>query len=305
MGCRGPRERFTHGFHDELSDGWFKGALDFDSSKIRLWQSADAQNAYWVRDRINEIKDTKQPFFAAFGSFRPHLPWYVPQRFFDLYDLDDIELPTNFESYGNEHWVISAMVRHNKLKEALRAYYASVSFADACFRILLNHIDADEYLRDNTIVVLTSDHGYHLGEHGRWAKYKPWERCTRVPLLIRVPGVKPGVCGHPASLLDIYPTILDLMDKEPLHEMGGESLVSFIDNPKRLVKRVVHSVSPDGLRYWSLRSRNYRFIQFRKGPVELYNMFHDPDEVHNIASDNPKIVELFQENIPDAVPYGS
>lgn len=184
-------------------------------------------------------------------------------------------------------------------EKAIQGYLASCSYADECVGTILKAID-DNNRQNNTIVIITSDHGWHLGEKMSWRKFKPWERSMRVPLLIRVPGVtKPGtVCESPVSLLDIYPTVLDLLDIEIPPGLDGVSLINMLADPSIVNDRTIISVSASGKRF-SLRNSKFRFIK-EGDRVELYDMENDPNEWTNLSdnSNYHQIIEGFLEEIP-------
>src|SRR5678815_6171606 len=171
---------------------------------------------------LNKYKD--QPFFLAFGPAKPHSPPTAPKKFFDLYDADKIPLPPDFAprpaapagfpeisiARRNSDLFIGRDASPAQAREMIRAYYASVSFMDAQVGRVLDALDRLK-LRDKTIVIFWGDHGYHLGEKGKWSKaYSLFEVATRVPLIVAVPGDKPGVSGRTVGLLDLYPTLVEL-----------------------------------------------------------------------------------------------
>lgn len=233
-----------------------------------------------------------KPFFLACGFFRPHLPWYVPQRYFDLYSLDDIVLPrvraddlndlpaeglkfakagrTDFETIKNT----------NQWKHAVRAYLASISCADARIGCVLDTLEKSPHAK-NTIIVLWSDHGWHLGEKQHWHKTTLWEEATRVPLIICAPSYSPGVCDRPVSLLDLYPTLNELSGFDANESHDGVSLVPLLHNPKADWNRPAVIESQRGNA--AVRSDRYRYIRYRDGGEELYDHRTDPHEWNNLA----------------------
>ena len=233
-----------------------------------------------------------QPFFFACGLFRPHLPWYVPQEYFDLYDLDEIVLPKTRKddledlppgglSFAKARRKDFETIKDaGKWKQAVRAYLASISCADAHIGKLLDTLDQSPHAK-NTIIVLWSDHGWHLGEKQHWHKTTLWEEATRVPLIISAPGFAPGVCDRPVSLLDLYPTLNALagFDSDPAHD--GVSLVPLLQNSDATWARP--AVIEFGRGNAAVRSDRYRYIRYRAGGEELYDHQNDPYEWTNLA----------------------
>jgi arylsulfatase A-like enzyme len=267
----------------------------------------DARSVQWVSDRINKKHD--KPFFLACGIFRPHIPWFNPQEYFDKHPLDKVQIPqireddmddvptigkniaystTNFTKEddlnnidGNkEHEVFKSEEQWN---EAVQAYLASISYADAQFGKLLDALENSDYA-DNTIIVLWSDHGYHLGEKEHWRKATLWEQVTRIPFIISAPGLNKGDnCKEAVSLIDIYPTLLDLCDLPKVEGLDGESLVPQLANPNQV--REMPAISSIGPEYHAIRDEQYRYISYANGQEELYDHSKDPEEWTNIAGD--------------------
>ena len=241
-------------------------------------------------------QDFGKPFFMSVGFFRPHVPLYVPPKWFDLYeaesftlprspssDLDD--LPANFLGI-NDYAAApthAEVVKHGKQRSLTHAYLASISFVDHCVGIVLDALKASPHA-DNTLVVLWSDHGFHLGEKQHWAKRTLWEESTRVPLLIAGPGIEPGVtCREPASLIDIYPTLVDLCRLPKNSHLEGVTLVPQLNDPSS--PRQQPAITSSYFGNHSLRSRDWRLVVYEDGAEELYDHRSDPDEYHNLAGD--------------------
>ena len=184
-------------------------------------EMGDGQMVSWAKDFLQKEHD--KPFFLAAGIFRPHLPWYAPKKYFDLYPLDAIVLPKvpadDLEDIPDAGQQLSLnrgdewqyLKREGRWREAVRAYLASISFADAMVGELLQALRQSPHA-ENTIVVLWSDHGWHLGEKHHWHKFTLWEESTRVPLVIAVPEdtKSGGRTSQPVSLIDLYPTLINL-----------------------------------------------------------------------------------------------
>lgn len=264
----------------------------------------DRQVVDWAEDFLKEDHD--RPFFLGVGIFRPHVPWFNPSKYVDMYPLDQIEVPKVIEDdlddvgeygkmlaldNGSKH---SKVVEFGEWEEAVQAYLASISFADASLGRVLNALDNSKY-KDNTIIVFWSDHGYHLGEKQHWHKFTLWERSTRVPFIIVAPGLTtPGDrSSRPVSLLDIYPTLIDLFDFPENDMLEGHSLVPLLQNPDSSWEWPAITTHEKGNH--SVRTEDWRYIRYNTGEEELYDHRNDPNEWKNLAS-NPeyelKIKEL-------------
>jgi len=267
----------------------------------------DAKTVDWVARRINQKHD--KPFFLACGIFRPHIPWFVPQKYFDKHPVATVELPkvqendlcdiplsgkniafstTNFTGHNDLHNSDGNKEHETILKEglwddAVQAYLASVSYADAQFGRLLDALEKSPYA-DNTIIVLWSDHGWHLGEKEHWRKATLWEEVTRVPLIIYAPGFQSNVrSNQPVSLIDIYPTLTELCGLANPEGLEGESLVPLLKNPE--TKRITPAISSLTPEFHSVRDKQFRYISYGNGQEELYDHKSDSEEWTNLAGD--------------------
>jgi arylsulfatase A-like enzyme len=242
----------------------------------------------------SELKKThNKPFFLAVGIFRPHIPWFVPKQYFDLYPLEEISLPPiqdndledcspvgkGFCRRKWQEWILE----NDQWKQAVQAYLASISYVDAQLGRLLDALDQSSYC-GNTIIVLWSDHGMHIGEKEHWEKFTLWEESTRVPLIFVAPGAtNTGIrCEQPVSLLDVYPTLIDLVGHEPRPELEGQSLLPLLKNPHLKTGRAV--VTTYGQNNHGVRSLRWRYIRYHDGSEELYSHQTDPDEYTNLAN---------------------
>jgi arylsulfatase A-like enzyme len=262
----------------------------------------DAQTVDWAANFLaSAINTERKPFFLTVGIYRPHSPWYVPQRYYDAFPLGQIQLPQVKESDLDD---VPAFAKgdsqlHEQVqakgawKAAVQAYLASVSFADAQVGKLLAALESSPAARD-TIICLTSDHGYHLGEKQHWHKGTLWEDVTRVPLTIYAPGVTTAdtVCTQPVSLLDVYPTLVQLTSVEQPTHLDGTSLAPSLQNPASLRTQpaITASVSADQPSY-AARSDRWRYIRHADGSEELYDHQTDPHEWINVAP-NPTNTEI-------------
>ncbi|UXX79400.1 sulfatase [Reichenbachiella carrageenanivorans] len=277
--------------------------------------------AEWAVDQLEE--DHEKPFFMAVGFVRPHVPYTAPKKYFDLYNLDDIEIPEVPEdemsdipnlgkamAYGTiktgDHFAV-VNLSDTYWKELIYGYLACVSFVDDQVGKVIEALDNSKYA-DNTIVVLWSDHGQHLGEKKTWRKQDLWEEATRVPLFFKVPGIdNAGLKNKQAvSLLDLYPTLVELCDTPPVPSLQGESLVPILQDVE--AKRGRPVLTTWRYKNHAVRSDDWRYIRYRDGSEELYNHQTDPKEHVNLASD-PQYAEVIAEHkkwLPtnDALPAG-
>lgn len=257
----------------------------------------DMKAAKWAVSQLNKKHD--KPFFMGVGFYRPHVPMYAPKKWFDLHPRKNIQLPltktddrndlsqyavdlTNLQHVSPTHeW----MTESGQWDHAVQSYLASVSFADHCLGMVLDALLSSEHA-DNTIVVLFSDHGFHLGEKQRWAKRSLWEDGTRVPVVISAPGFKTNQrTNQPAELLDLFPTLLQLAGLPADASQQGQSLVPLMKDPDTDWNHpAITSFGPGN---FAIRSQRYRFIEYYDGSRELYDLSNDPHEWTNIVA-NPE-----------------
>ena len=278
---------------------------DWGTYPERESDTPDAKVADWVIERLRQPRTDEQPFFLVAGFWRPHVPMYAPQKYFDLFPADQIELPRvrdndrdDLSAYAKQLTVGHPaprhewFVEHGQWKTAVQSYLASVAFVDAQVGRVLAAVDNSSHA-ENTIIVLFSDHGWHLGEKQRWAKRSLWEDGVRVPLIVSAPGQTSGqVTRRPTGLIDIYPTLLDLAGLEPKADLEGRSLRPLMAAPEMEWDRpILCTFTPHN---HSLRSTDYHYIRYGDGSEELYEMRTDKDEFDNLAGD-PKYAEVRQE----------
>jgi choline-sulfatase len=286
---KSPRPREPMSRPASWSGAWDWGAYPADDAEM-----GDFQLAKSAASALQE--DFDKPFFMSVGFFRPHVPLFVPPRWFDLYDAEKIILPKNPKSdlndlppnfLGINDYAVAPthaeVIKHGKQRSLTHAYLASISFVDHCVGVVLDALKSSPYA-DNTIVVLWSDHGFHLGEKQHWAKRTLWEESTRVPLLFAGAGIKPGkACPEPASLIDIYPTLVELCGLPASRHLEGVSLVAQLNDPTTSRERPAITSSYFGNH--SIRSRDWRLVVYEDGAEELYDHRTDPDEFQNLAGD--------------------
>lgn len=243
-----------------------------------------------------------EPFFLAVGFFRPHSPYVAPKKYFDQYPLDKIPLPKEIANDLDDipeaalftkppHWGLD----EPKRREALRAYYATISFMDSQVGRLIDAVDKLK-LTGNTIIVLWSDHGYNIGQHGQWMKQSLFENSARVPLIISVPGGTKGkASGRTVELLDIYPTLAELCGLDPKQNLQGKSLTPLLKNPNSIWGKPAYTQVRRGEIFGrSVRTERFRYTEWDEGKagVELYDHQKDPEEFTNLAKDNKFIITI-------------
>ncbi len=305
-----PPNRPLNGIPNAGQFDW--GPVDVPDAKM-----GDMQVVDWTIEQLN--KPRKDPFFLACGLYRPHLPWYVPTKYFDLFPLNSVTLPNVKEDDLDDIPPIGRkiarpegdhkkVIEHNQWRKAVQGYLASIAFADAALGRLLDAFEKSPHAA-NTTVILWSDHGWHLGEKLHWRKFALWEEATHNVLIISSPGLtKPGSrCQRAVSLLDIYPTLLDICGLPKRSELEGVSLMPLLVNPAAQWDRP--AVTTYGRNNHSVRSEKWRYIRYSDGSEELYDREKDPLEWHNLAS-KPELEPVKKDlarwlpkvNAPDA-PY--
>lgn len=322
-GSFGPLKNLEGSGFSWITGGWEgKRTLRYVSDDDRD-PTHDELNAHWAVEKLRELatKPKAKPFFMGVGFIRPHTPLIVPQKYFDLFPLETIILPAikagdaedTFKhtlitdgadrgtmihdslvaSYGND--------RELALKKFLQAYLACIASVDDHVGRILDALDASPF-KDNTIVVLTSDHGWQMGQKAYLYKNSLWQESTRIPLAIRAPGVAKagGQCPRPVSLIDLYPTLIDLCGlpsdtkkNEQGRPLDGHSLKSLLVDPEdgtwtgpdAALTALSKWKSYDPVQQsYALRSRDWRYIRYENGKEELYRAAEDPHEWNNLAA---------------------
>ena len=251
----------------------------------------DSLVAKHVGEQLSKKHD--KPFFLACGLYRPHEPWFVPKKYFEPFPLDTIQLPPGYKEDDLDDLSAEGKRRganryfehiqaNKQWKQGIQGYLAAIHYSDAMLGRVLDALDKSPH-KDNTIVVLWSDHGWHLGEKQHWQKYTAWRACTRVPLMIRVPGLtKPAVCDRPTNLLSLMPTLLELTGTPAHKECDGPSLVPLLKDPQAKWDHVsVTYLDTPGS--FGLSADGWRYIKYTTGDEELYQTAADPHEWTNLA----------------------
>jgi len=253
----------------------------------------DYRMAQYAIDKLNEDHD--KPFFIACGIYLPHVPYYAPEETFEKFPLDEIDMPPEYPGNvadlppGARRKVLNSyqqIIREwpeQAKRRAVQSYLASVNFADSQVGRILDSLEQSPYA-ENTIVVLFGDHGIHLGEKDFWHKDVLWQECTRSPLIIHAPGM-PGngvICNRAVSLLDIYPTLAELIGATPPGHLEGRSLLPLLEDPLRpWGKGVITNRRPGE---YSLRTDHWTYITYGPGEEELYDRAMDSNEWNNLAN---------------------
>ena len=281
-----PANRPANGIPNTAHFDW--GPVDVPDEEM-----GDRQVAAWAKQQLQKKHD--KPFFIGCGFFRPHLPWYVPTKYFDMYPPDKITLPNIKENDLDDVPAIgrkmarpegdhAKVIEYNQWRKAVQGYLASISFVDTCVGRVIDALDSSAYV-DNTIVILWSDHGWHLGEKLHWRKFSLWEEATHNVLMVVAPGVTGAGqrCSRPVTMLDIYPTLIDLCNLTPKRELQGKSFLPLLKNPQAQWDRP--ALTTHGRDNHSLRSEQFRYIRYSDGTEELYD--HEKDELEwtNLAND--------------------
>ncbi len=258
-------------------------------------EHTDGKVATQAIELLKKHKD--EPFFLAVGFYKPHCPWITPGGYFERYSMDAMKLPEIAPGFkdsvpapalaSTKPWPYFG-ITPDQARECKLAYYAAISFVDAQIGRVLDELDRLG-LRENTIVVFWSDHGYHLGEHGLWFKQSCFEESARVPVIIAPPGMKNAgkACARTVELLDLYPTLADLAGLAPPKGLEGVSLRPLLENPAAEWTRPAFTqVQRGGFAGHSVRTDRWRYTEwdFEAKGNELYDHDADPQEVHNLAA---------------------
>lgn len=268
----------------------------------------DHQSADWVIERFNKKYD--KPFFMGLGFLRPHVPLYVPQKWFDMHPIDEIEVApykandlddvppialqiNDLPMMPSTEWAIE----NGEWKKIIQAYLACVSFVDYQIGRVMEALENSEYA-ENTIIVLWSDHGYRLGEKGTFAKHSLWEPATNAPLMFAAPNLPKGkVIDAPAEMLSIYPTLLELCGLPAYERNEGKSLVPLMQGKN---KQPTFAITTFGMNNHSVKSDRFRYTQYEDGGEEFYDHKNDPNEWTNQAK-NPKYkdeIDILKQYLP-------
>ena len=295
IGKKGGRLKQVPGSGINLNPSGVWGIADLPSTKMPDYIA--------VSHGIEKLTSVKDPLFLSLGIYRPHVPWVVPQKYFDLYPLEEVQFPERRADDLDDLPERFKLLAHLEAKfgpgyndmlakkgydrQFVRAYLACVTFADEQVGRILDAWDASPHSK-NGYIVLWSDHGYNLGEKEGWSKMKPWYDSARCNLIIAGPGIPKGaVCDKAVSLQDLYPTLVDLLEiPSPPQQIDGNSLAPLLADPDAdCDKPVVMSSETDGIRYDVVLDNDYRMTRLITGETELYQLAEDPHEFDNLAAD--------------------
>lgn len=299
-------ERKWNGLEHVSSENFDWGPWPYDASETPDQRSVDYGVEFLGREH-------DRPFFLAVGLFRPHMPFHVPPSFFALYPPEHVKMPLRpaddlddvpsggrkLLERGRAWWrgILAAEAESpGAWREAVRAYQASASFADHQLGRLLAALAASPYAEE-TVIVVWSDHGYHLGEKEHWEKFALWEKTTRVPLVFAGPGVAQGEVEAPVSLVDLYPTLLELAGLPPKADLDGRSLTPLLRDPQADWDHP--AVMSYGVGNHAVRSARWRYIRYADGSEELYDHRDDPHEHRNVVSQHPGAVAALRAHLPE------
>ncbi len=284
----GPGVDKYDGFHVEKT---FPNLKDED---LVDWHSAD-----YCIERMQE--EGEKPFFLACGLYKPHLAFVAPRKYYDAFPLDSIELPPHIE--GDLDDIPAAGVKmagptgdHAKFlksdrwKSAIQSYLATCAYTDMNVGRLLDALEKSPN-KDNTIIVLWSDHGWSLGEKQHWRKFALWEEATRMPFIWVAPGITTAGTRseRPVDLMSVYPTLCELAGIAVPKHVEGTSIVPLLEDPN--AKWALPAITTHGRGNHAVRTETHRYIRYADGSEELYHNAKDPYEWKNLAS-NPEYASL-------------
>ena len=281
---------------DKLPLSGMRGKHDWGAFPDSREQMSDWQMAGKAAEFLS--KPQSKPFFLACGIVKPHTPWYVPKEYFDRFPPDRITI-ADLAADENAGLPEGVRVKPKQIKqeaplvarrkELVAAYLAAARYADDCAGRILEGLEAGP-ARDNTIVVICGDNGYQFGEKIVWAKGRLWEGSAHVPLVMAGPGIaRNQTSKRPVSLVDLYPTLVELAGLPSKTDLDGVSIVPLLKNPSAAWDRPALTTS--GFKNHSLRTERWRYIRYADGSEELYDHDKDPLERANLAA-NPEFAEV-------------
>ncbi|MDG2253519.1 MAG: sulfatase [Opitutaceae bacterium] len=304
-----PRDRKPY---SSTIDSFDWGVIDRPESE---W--TDTQSADWAVEKLGQSYD--KPFMLGVGFYRPHQPLWAPKKYHDMYppesvvlpkvpegDLDDVsKTAQDLGRYALTSGAHSTTSENGQWRNAVSAYLACISFVDAQLGKVLGALDKSKHA-NNTMIVLWTDHGWQLGEKEHWGKFTAWERSTRVPLIITPPknarpiGFKPNKRSHKAvSLLDVYPTVIDMLGLKKRDDLDGHSLMPLLSDPRAEWVHVAMSTVGRGTH--TVRHSRWRYTRYFDGTQELYDHKNDPNEWTNLIGDPERanLVRWLSKKIPE------
>lgn len=286
-----------------LTKGGYKNTIGFAMAWLNMdGPDEDQTDAKGVTETIRLLEEHKDgPFFIGMGFFRPHTPWVAPQKYYDMYPPESIQLPKRDAASDKALPEITRNIHPDNyglsekdLKDCIRGYYASISFVDAQIGRLVEALDRLG-LSENTLIVFWSDHGFLLGEHGQWMKQLLFNPGPQMPMIIYDPSAKGNgrACERAVELVDVYPTVAQWAGLTPPSNLEGYSLRPLLDDPAGAAwdhpafSQVTRGGGKKQVMGYSVHTEKYRYTEWDEGKaaVELYDHDADPDEFHNLAGD--------------------
>ena len=303
------RDKLDQHMIKALKQNWDGATLSWLEANGSDLEQTDGIGATETISFLDEFAKNGENFFLAYGLYRPHVPFVAPKYYFDLHKKSNFSVPESDDSFLKTIPKPAALsirsrkeqidIEIEKATYIKRAYYATTSFIDAQIGRVLRKLE-ETGLHKNTIVVFTSDHGYHLGENGHWQKQTLFDSATRVPLIISVPGIKRGLnnVDAPVELIDIYPTIMDLLEIESPRFIQGKSLKPFLEGSHESIRKSslteLQINTPEGIAQgYSIKTNRFRLSQWKlndKVSYELYDHKFDSSEINNISSNTDYVV---------------
>lgn len=293
--------------------------FDFGPVPFKDEEMNDMQSTQWAVKQLEQ--DFEKPFFLAVGLITPHLPHFTPEKYFEMYPVDTVQLPEvlpgdldDLPPMGRKftrYFDTTPMSHHNITRnglwhKAVSSYLATATFTDHCVGKLLDALDKSSYAK-NTIIVLWSDHGFHIGEKMHWEKRSLWDESTRVPLIFVAPGFtrRGSHSERTVGLIDIYPTLIELCGLENKAGLEGRSLVPLFKDPKKKWPYPALTTQMPGNH--TVRTEEWRYIRYVNGDEELYDHRADPNEFYNLAGklEYAKVIAQLSRYLPqNEVPSG-
>ena len=291
-----------------LRERHYGGTLSWLAADGTDEEQTDGIVATEAMEQLDKFSKSGQNFFLAVGMYRPHVPFVAPKKYYDMYDRDKMEILYNGSTeeylstlpepaaksirWGNRNQGLLNLKSNNDLaKEIKEAYFATTTFMDAQIGRILKKLKQTG-LDKNTVVVFTSDHGYHLSEHGHWQKQTLFENSTRIPLIFSVPGLKSGLrTNSPVEMIDIYPTLMELTGIETPDHVVGKSLTPILKNVSSSVRKSALTRWKNG---YSIKTDRYRLTKWGEDGelgYELYDHQYDNEEMVN-QSKNPNYLKV-------------
>lgn len=305
-----PEERFVwDGYGTSDRNNYGRTSTDWGAYPSADSLMPDHESATWAIERLN--RNYEKPFFLGIGFLRPHVPLYVPHKWFDMHPVEDLEMPpykkddlkdvppvalqiNDLPMMPSTDWAIES----GEWPNIVQAYLACVSYVDHEVGRVLEALESSKYA-ENTVIVLWSDHGYRMGEKGTFAKHALWEPATNAPLMFVAPGLPEGrVIDAPTEMLSVYPTLLELCGLPPYHRNEGRSLFPAMQG--KASTKDYYAITTFGMQNHGIRTMNYRYIQYEDGKGELYNHQSDPEEWNNLIDDpdSQEVIKAHQQLLP-------